>query len=131
MAPFEEGRRLASLIPGARFVPIDSSNHVFVEQEPAWEVFFREVEEFLAQHAGRPLAIARPFAEALTAREAEILNLLAAGLDNHQIAAHVELSEKTVRNHVSSLFSKLEVDSRARAVVRAREAGFGSVAIKH
>lgn len=131
MSPFEEGRRLASLIRGARFVPIESNNHVFVEHEPAWGVFFSEVEQFLAAHAERPIAVAKPFAETLTGREGEILELVACGLDNHQIAARLGLSEKTVRNHVSSVFAKLGADSRARAVVRAREAGFGATALKH
>jgi DNA-binding NarL/FixJ family response regulator len=55
-----------------------------------------------------------------------LLELLARGLDNHQIAAHLELSEKTVRNHVSSVFGKLGVESRAQAIVVAREAGYGT-----
>ena len=50
---------------------------------------------------------------------------LARGLDNHQIAAHLELSEKTVRNMVSSILAKLEIESRSAAIVRARMAGFG------
>src|SRR6185295_9247516 len=47
-APFEEGRKLASLIPGARFVPVDSANHILLEDEPAWRVFQREVRQFLS-----------------------------------------------------------------------------------
>ena len=54
-----------------------------------------------------------------------MLDLLAVGLRNHAIAERLGLSEKTVRNHVSTVFSKLGVDSRVQAVVRAREAGFG------
>jgi pimeloyl-ACP methyl ester carboxylesterase/DNA-binding CsgD family transcriptional regulator len=118
--PFEEGRLLAALIPGARFVPLESGNHVLFEREAAFDVFLKELEAFLGSEGG-----AVPFAE-LTARERELLELLARGLDNHQIAAHLDLSEKTVRNHVSSVFTKLGVESRGQAIVLAREAGFGT-----
>jgi serine/threonine protein kinase/DNA-binding SARP family transcriptional activator/alpha-beta hydrolase superfamily lysophospholipase len=46
--PFAEGRRLASLIPGARLIPLDSNNHILLEHEPAWQKFLSEVHEFLA-----------------------------------------------------------------------------------
>jgi DNA-binding NarL/FixJ family response regulator len=61
----------------------------------------------------------------LTAREREILELLAAGRSNQQIAAALFLSPKTVRNNVSNVFAKLQVADRAQAIVRAREAGLG------
>jgi DNA-binding NarL/FixJ family response regulator len=61
----------------------------------------------------------------LTAREREILGLLAAGRSNQQIAAALFLSPKTVRNNVSNVFAKLQVADRAEAIVRAREAGLG------
>jgi pimeloyl-ACP methyl ester carboxylesterase len=48
MCPFEEGRRLAALIPGARFVPLESRNHVLLEHEPAWPRFLEEARAFLA-----------------------------------------------------------------------------------
>src|SRR5690606_20970010 len=47
--PFSQGLLLASLIPGARFVALDSANHILLEDEPAWPVFLREVEAFLAE----------------------------------------------------------------------------------
>lgn len=119
--PFEEGRQLASLIPGARFVTLDGSNHVLLAQEPAWHQFLEELHAFVPGGAAVPGA----FGE-LTARERELLEYLARGLDNHQIAAHLELSEKTVRNHVSSILAKLGLESRSHAIVRAREAGFGT-----
>jgi DNA-binding NarL/FixJ family response regulator len=59
----------------------------------------------------------------LTEREREILQLLAQGRNNSQIAAQLVLSGHTVRNHMSSIFSKLQVADRAEAIVRAREAG--------
>ena len=54
-----------------------------------------------------------------------MMELLARGLDNHQIAAHLDLSEKTVRNMVSSVLAKLGFESRSQAIVRARDAGYG------
>jgi hypothetical protein len=47
MIPFENGRMLAALIPGARFVPLESRNHVLLEHEPAWTRFLQETREFL------------------------------------------------------------------------------------
>jgi DNA-binding NarL/FixJ family response regulator len=61
----------------------------------------------------------------LTAREREILDLVARGLTNQAFAARLHLSEKTVRNHVSNVFAKLHVTDRAAAVARARDAGYG------
>ncbi|MEU1372156.1 response regulator transcription factor [Streptomyces triculaminicus] len=62
---------------------------------------------------------------ALTAREAEVLELIARGQDNRRIARELVLSEKTVRNHVTHIFDKLQVTTRAEAVARARDAGLG------
>ena len=61
----------------------------------------------------------------LTAREREVLELLAAGQSNQAIARELQLSLKTVRNHVSNVFNKLQVIDRAQAIVKAREAGLG------
>ena len=61
----------------------------------------------------------------LSAREYEVLGLVARGLDNAQIAARLDLSEKTVRNHITHIFEKMQVESRAQAIVRARDAGLG------
>ncbi|GAA3689104.1 LuxR family two component transcriptional regulator [Lentzea atacamensis] len=62
----------------------------------------------------------------LTDRERDVLELVASGLDNTSIAHRLSLSQKTVRNRVSSIFTKLQVADRAQAIVRAREAGLGS-----
>ena len=69
-----------------------------------------------------PLA---PFPE-LTDREREILDLVARGLTNPAIARRLHLSDKTIRNHVSNVFTKLQVADRAEAVARARDAGLGT-----
>jgi DNA-binding NarL/FixJ family response regulator len=62
----------------------------------------------------------------LTDRERQILDLLARGHDNRRIARELVLSEKTVRNHVSHVFAKLEVNDRAAAALRARAVGLGT-----
>ena len=71
------------------------------------------------------VSYAMPFPE-LTPREREILGLLAQGLSNGAIAEKLVLSSKTVRNQVSTIFSKLQVASRSEAIVKAREAGLGN-----
>ncbi|MGI8476154.1 MAG: response regulator, partial [Thermomicrobiales bacterium] len=74
--------------------------------------------------APHPAVPARVFPE-LTERETEVLSLIARGRTNEEIAEHLFLSLKTVRNHVSNIYSKLQVADRAQAVIRAREAGLG------
>ena len=74
--------------------------------------------------AAASAASATPFPD-LTAREHEILVLVARGWSNQQIAAQLGLSIKTIRNHVSSVFTKIQVVDRAQAIVKAREAGIG------
>lgn len=82
----------------------------------------QRIVEFFA--APRPAHVTQVFPE-LTAREHEVLDLIAAGRSNADIAATLVLSHKTVRNHVSNIFTKLRVADRATAIVRAREAGLG------
>jgi DNA-binding NarL/FixJ family response regulator len=72
-----------------------------------------------------PPVVPRLFPE-LTERETEILALIANGYTNEAIAERLVLSLKTVRNHVSNIFSKLQVTDRAQAVLRAHEAGLGN-----
>jgi DNA-binding NarL/FixJ family response regulator len=82
----------------------------------------QRVIEFFARPrpAGTPLAFPQ-----LTDREHEILDLLARGQPNASIATRLSITDKTVRNHVSNIFTKLSVADRAHAIVRAREAGLG------
>lgn len=61
----------------------------------------------------------------LTLREREVLELVARGKRNDEIARHLFLGERTVRNYVSNIFTKLGVDNRAQAIVTARDAGIG------
>jgi pimeloyl-ACP methyl ester carboxylesterase/DNA-binding CsgD family transcriptional regulator len=123
--PFEEGRLLASMIPGATFVPLAGVNHVLGPDDPASAAFLDEVERFLSGGRRSPDHGVPPEAADLTPREREVLELLARGLDNAGLASSLHISPKTVRNHVHSIFAKLGVRHRAEAVVRAREMGFG------
>jgi len=118
--PFDEGRRLAALIPGARFVALESANHVLLEVEPAWQVFVEALYEFIGATAPTaPATRAGATLAPLTSAEAAVLELLARGLDNHAIARQLGKSEKTVRNQVSTIFDKLGVRTRAEAIVHA------------
>jgi pimeloyl-ACP methyl ester carboxylesterase/DNA-binding CsgD family transcriptional regulator len=132
--PLEQGRKLAASIPGARFVELDTANHVLLDGEPAWERFKQAVGEFLGgpreaprrRAADQARAIEAPACEALaalTAREREILDLVAGGATNQQIADRLFISEKTVRNHLTAVFDKIGVSSRSQAIVFARDRG--------
>src|SRR6185437_3853382 len=120
--PFDEGRKVAALIPGARFVPLDSRNHLLLGTERAWAQFAAVLGDFLAGSAAMPATL---MLEQLTPREREVLDVLAEGVDNSEIAAQLRITEKTARNHVSTIFSKIGVSSRAQAVALARDAGLG------
>ena len=89
-------------------------------------IFSPKVAERLINYFGQKKATASPevFPE-LTEREREILTLIAQGLTNSAIAERLVLSPKTVRNHVSNIFAKLQVADRAQAIIQAREAGIG------
>ena len=123
--PFEEGRALAGLIPGARFVPLDSRNLILLANESAWAPLLSELDAFLPIAPTASLDPGGLRWSYLTGRENEVLELVAQGLNNGEIAERLRLKEKTVRNHLSTLLSKLDLHSRAQAIVRAREAGFG------
>lgn len=124
--PFEQGRILAAGIPGARFVALEGRNHILLESEPAWQRFCSAIAEFLGDAAPGPHTPRTAGAmklDELTAREFEILRLVASGASNLQISGKLFISEKTVRNHLTSIFDKLGVASRAQAIVFARDHG--------
>jgi pimeloyl-ACP methyl ester carboxylesterase/DNA-binding CsgD family transcriptional regulator len=122
--PFGEGRLLAALIPGARFVPLDSSNHILLKHESAWRLFIDELNDFL-----RTPEPERARAEALadlSAREREVLELVAAGLSNEEIAGRLYLSVRTVERHLSNVYAKLRISGKAaRAAAAARFSQLG------
>lgn len=115
VVPFAEGQRLAGEIPGARFLELDSRNHVLQADEPAWEAFKEAVLDF----AGIAKRERAPAAGPLSPREREILAVLAQGVSNKEIARTLDISEKTVRNHLSNVYRKMGVRSRAQAIVKA------------
>ncbi|MDX1567162.1 MAG: alpha/beta fold hydrolase [Longimicrobiales bacterium] len=126
--PYDAGRSLAAELPDARFVTLDSRNHVLLESEAAWSRFLDEIREFLGVSrggTGTDVETSAAFLERLTPREFEVLELLAAGRSNPDIAEQLSIKTKTVKNHVTRIFSKLGVGSRAQAIVQAREAGLG------
>jgi pimeloyl-ACP methyl ester carboxylesterase/DNA-binding CsgD family transcriptional regulator len=110
VVPIAEGRLLAALIPGARLVVLDSDNHILLPDEPAWEQFVAEVADFL--DTGGPPPASTAIAE-LSAREREVLALVAAGLSNEQIAERLYLSVRTVEHHLTSVYSKLNLTGKA------------------
>ncbi|MFC4309718.1 alpha/beta fold hydrolase [Steroidobacter flavus] len=123
--PFDQGRLLAAEIPNATFVTLESRNHILTESEPAWTRFCETFNEYMGI-AGAPSAdrqAAPVDLSELTARENAILRLVAQGAANGEIARRLFISEKTVRNHLTNIFEKLGVDSRARAIVVARDRG--------
>jgi pimeloyl-ACP methyl ester carboxylesterase/DNA-binding CsgD family transcriptional regulator len=129
--PFEEGRLIASLIPGAQFIPLESRNHILMASEPAWEKFLAAVHNFMdVRNAGPSDDAGANYLSGLTKREGEVLEYVAQGLNNSQIAERLYISPKTVRNHITNIFSKLEIQSRPQAIVRAREAGLGNKNIR-
>ena len=114
VVPITEGHLLAASIPGAQFVELDSKNHVLLN-EPAWERFCDEVLNFMGLKGSSRSE--DPAFASLSPREREVLLLITEGLSNSQIADRLSISEKTVRNHVSNLFDKLGVWTRAQAIV--------------
>ncbi len=86
----------------------------------------RRLTEYFATSGGDSKSSSAQAFPNLTEREHEILSLMAEGYTNGAIASRLYVSPKTVRNYVSSVFTKLEVTDRSRAIVRAREAGLGT-----
>jgi pimeloyl-ACP methyl ester carboxylesterase len=110
VVPVEEGRLLAALIPDAHFVLLESANHILLEHEPAWDAFLSELDAFLGTHspAGPPMPV-----DDLSARELEVLELVAAGRTNEAIADQLCLSVRTVERHLTNIYAKLRVSGKA------------------
>jgi pimeloyl-ACP methyl ester carboxylesterase/DNA-binding CsgD family transcriptional regulator len=121
VVPFEEGRILASMLPNARLVSLDSINHILLGEEPAWAEFLGEVHSFLGAPEGEALP-------ALSNRERDVLALVAAGHDNEEIAHRLFISVRTVERHLSNVYVKLGVSGKAaRAAAAARFAREGGI----
>lgn len=106
--PFEEGRLVARGMPNARFLPLDSDNHVLLPDEPAWIDFLTELRSFLGTGYALPQTI-----EQLSPRELDVLRLVAGGLTNQAIAGRLYLSPRTVERHLSNIYLKLGLSGKS------------------
>ena len=125
---FELGRQTAACIPGAHFAILDSKNHILMQNEPAWNYFWNEFYRFLGVGSWVDTSKAEAsfedaFWSELSARERDVLRLLAQGHNNLEISQKLMLSEKTIRNYVSNIYEKLQINSRGEAIVLARKFG--------
>ncbi|UFN42649.1 response regulator [Nocardioides okcheonensis] len=109
------------LLKGASQAEIDRAIRAVVAGEA---IFSPGVAQRVLGYFAAPPPVAEPFPE-LTARERQVLDLMAAGERNQAIADRLFLSPKTVANHISSIFVKLAVADRSAAIVRARREGLG------
>jgi pimeloyl-ACP methyl ester carboxylesterase/DNA-binding CsgD family transcriptional regulator len=122
MVPFDEGRSLAAMIPGERFVPLEGRNHILLGSEPAWPAFVKEYRAFLAgEDWGEPARTEAGGLAALSPREWDVLGLVATGATNDEIATRLFVSSRTVERHLSNIYAKLGVSGKAaRAAAAAR-----------
>jgi pimeloyl-ACP methyl ester carboxylesterase/DNA-binding CsgD family transcriptional regulator len=118
--PMEEGQRLAALIPGSRFVPVESHNNIPLAEEPAWPRVRGTVLEFLAGNEGAA-GPAQTFR--LTVRQADVLRQVAQGQTDKQIARTLSLSPRTVEMHVGAALKAMGSKTRAEAAHRAAQYG--------
>lgn len=123
--PFDAGRQLAAAIPNARFVALQSQNHILLEDEPAWNLFVSEMRAFLATGASRTADVSEnrsvPVSN-LTQRELEVLRLVASGKTDREIANDLSLSVRTVGNHVRNILDKTGSANRTVAAMWAVKA---------
>jgi pimeloyl-ACP methyl ester carboxylesterase/DNA-binding CsgD family transcriptional regulator len=123
VVPFESGREIAALIPGARFVPLEGDTH-----SPFYGDTATLVQAIAAFLGGVPAAAANGAGPAvpctsLTPREATILRLVAAGRTNREIAADLVLSVRTIERHITNLYAKINARGKADATAYALRQG--------
>jgi DNA-binding CsgD family transcriptional regulator len=115
--PIGRGRELASLLPNARFVPLNGDSHLPWKDDR--RELMRALAGFLHGEAPPELNGASP----LTSRETEVLRLVSTGMSNREIASTLVLSEHTVHRHVANILRKLSQSTRAGAATHAMRAG--------
>ncbi len=126
---FGAGRRVARGIAGARFVPLESQNHILLSHEPAWERFVEEVREFLREDAAQIEGGLDFLRAGLSGRELEVLRMAAAGRTNSEIGDAMALSVRTVERHLSNAYDKLGITGKAaRAAAVAQVVAYAGVA---
>jgi pimeloyl-ACP methyl ester carboxylesterase/DNA-binding CsgD family transcriptional regulator len=119
LCPFEGGRELAASIVGARFVPLEGRNHFVLPGEAAATVLFPALVDFLQDGAPSTPGDRGAYPDGLTAREVEVLRLIASGHSSREIAAALVIAEPTVTRHVTNLYAKIGARSRADATAYA------------
>jgi pimeloyl-ACP methyl ester carboxylesterase/DNA-binding CsgD family transcriptional regulator len=116
--PISHGRELAALLPNARFVALNGDSHL------PWMDDRRALRRALVGFLGDDSLPEANGDSPLSARETEVLRLVAAGLSNREIASSLVLSEHTVHRHVANVLRKLDRSSRAAAAAYATRAGY-------
>ena len=109
-------------------MPLESRNHILLPDEPAFAQLFTEIHRFLGfeekkhgrDQAGLPI---HPDLADLTSRELDVLRLIASGAKNQDVANKLFLSEKTVRNYVSKIMTKVATTSRGETIALAHRTG--------
>jgi pimeloyl-ACP methyl ester carboxylesterase/DNA-binding CsgD family transcriptional regulator len=120
LTAFAQGRKLAALIPEARFVPLDSGNHLPFREESAWRVLVTTLRPFVdADTGGRAPSPVKQ----LTPRQLDVLRGIARGLTDKEIAKELSLSPRTVEMHVARTLAALDGTNRAEAVAKAAALG--------
>lgn len=114
MIGFEQGRKMASRIPGARFVALEAQGHILLSTEPAMQVFEAELHRFLGTQEPRPK---------LTLRQVEVLQCVAMGRTDKEVAIALRLSPRTVEMHMAGALKALGCATRTEAVFRAGKLG--------
>jgi pimeloyl-ACP methyl ester carboxylesterase/DNA-binding CsgD family transcriptional regulator len=135
VVPFEEGRLVAALVPGAELVALEGRGHILVPGTPGFAAFFAELRRFLGAHGqARPGPMGPAPGDpadsiaVLSRREREVLALVAAGRTNVEIAAELSLSVRTIERHLSNSYAKLGIEGKtARAAAAARFSRWASL----
>jgi pimeloyl-ACP methyl ester carboxylesterase/DNA-binding CsgD family transcriptional regulator len=116
-----EGPALASQIPNARLVILEGRDHWLMARHEAWQTLVSEVRAFLESGTGSDSVVPNgPAHDGLSAREVEVLQLVAIGCSNKEIAEQLVISPSTVAKHIASIFVKTQSTNRTEAAIYAQ-----------